>query len=536
MRTSRTIQHIFYLFASLLFYFSLSGCAEDKGSYEYSDINEITIGGMADEYHVIALRAPEPAITPQLTFTQYQTCDLAYSWQVDSKEICDHPSLDVPIEVVEGDHNAMLIITNNETTLKYYYPFKLHVETQFAYGVALLSEREDGTSDLGFVPMTSDGIYNEPLTNVFEKLNPDWGKLGTKPVGMTLRLPGEYTTNPGYYILNGGAEKVFVMLDVNTMEMKRAYSQAQIPGSPTTWDARQICDNGAYCGMLVNGKIYTFDINSCDQIAEPSSNDYNIGWFDLGAHVAGYCWPGYDEKSHQFISISQQTGHNFTFDGIIPFNEMTGSTQTGSVYLTGLTLVAGERMYNDGGFQYNNGMWGSWGRVRGTGDETDASTQRLIFRDATGHGHFYTYDYELGAFYNMVYELEIKAFNSDYGVREDRVINDITFNDNTVCKALPYGRYWLIANERDIVREFYADGAQRYSFTLPTEVKGNVVAMMPNKAETTLYVATYDTSSTEEYKGGVAVFSLDVNGGTFGNLLQYFPNICGKTHKIIVRE
>lgn len=533
MRTTKFLSSCFLILAAMFF---TTGCSEDKGSYEYRDINEITISGMQDEYHVIALRAPEPAITPKLTFTQHETDSLEYSWQVDSKEICNHPSLDVPIEVSEGDHKGMLVITNKETTLKYYQPFTLHVETQFAYGVTLLSEREDGTSDLGFIPMTSDGAYSDPMTNVFEKLNPEWGKLGTKPVGMTLRLPGEYVTDPGYYILNNGSDKVFVILNPNTMEMERAYSQAQVPGSPATWDAKMICDNGARCGMLVNGKIYTFNIDGCDQIAEPESNKYELGWFDLGGHVSGYCWPGYDAKSHQFVSIGQQEGHNFTFDNIIPFNEITGSTQTDPIYLTDLTLVAGERMYNDGGFQYNNGMWGSMGRVHGNGDETDASTQRLIFKDALGHGHFYTYDYELGIFYNMMYEASIKPINSDYGVKEDRIISDIRFDDNTVCKALPYGRYWMIANGRDIVREFYADGAQRKSFSLPSEVKGNVVAMMPNKAETVLYVATYDASSTETYKGSIAVFSLDVNGGTFGKLLKNFPNICGKTKKMIVRE
>lgn len=513
----------------------LVGCAEDKGSYEYLDINEISISGIDAEYHVIALRAPEPAITPKLEFTMGKQADVSYSWQIDSKEVCDHPSLDVPIEVGSGEHSAMLIVTNNETGLKYYQPFTIFVETQFTYGLAVLSEREDGVSDLAFLPMTIDGDYYEPMTNVFEKLNEDWGTLGTHPVSIGLREPGDYVTNDSYMILNNGPEKTFVMLDCNSLEMKRAYSLQQMPGSPSVWNAKQLCVNSMYAFILANDKIYTFDQAGCDGLAEPKASEYKMGWVDLGGNFTGYAIPAYDENTHQFLTLLQEEGRNFTYDAAMPFNELTNSKQTAPVYLDGLTIVGADRMYNDGGFSYNNGMFGSWGRMTGTGGPEDASTQRFIFRDESGKGHFYTFDFELGYYYNMFYELEIRAINADYGVREERVISDLTFNDQTVCKALPYGRYWMIANGREVVREFYADGAQRYQFTLPAEVKGNVVAMIPNTAEDLLYVATYDSSSTADYRGSICVISLDVNGGNFGKLVKHFPNICGKTVKMTLR-
>lgn len=541
--------HIITFFAALLL---ICGCADDKGSYDYAPENKITIGGLKEIYTITAHETFQPALAPELSFALNDNSNLTYSWMIDYVEVCDHPTLDVPIDATVGQHSAQLVITDNETSLKYYYDFTLHVETPYSTGLAVLSEMEDGTAKISFQQRETTGTIHDFQTDVFESNNESWGSLGKKPVAMTIQDDAgteDYKKNTYYLVLCGDGERYVSVLDISTMQLQRAFLAGDISGCPSPWQPQMLSTGTSESLILANGKCFTYDAISCGRVSTPLDNsEHSLSWVDVGGYFKSSIVPGFDEATGQFVYLGQQAGRDFTFDDIHSFDEMYededayyyGRDYAGTAFtpvdLSGLQLVAGEKMYNDGGLHYSYSM--GWFFSQSVNDDSDAaaSTLRFIFKDPSdGTAHFYTYDFEVGQFIDENDYSSFIAALSSYGVTEDRVVSGLTLNNNTVVKALPYSKYWLIANGRDVVREFYLDGAASMQFSLPAEVKGDIVKMLPSKDESKLYVAVYDSSSSETNKGGIAIVSLDSKGGTFGKLLEYYPNVCGKAVSLIER-
>lgn len=510
----------------------IASCAEDKGSYDYAPENAITIGGLSNEYHVIAHEKINPIITPDLNFKISKTDDLSFSWQLDYQEICKDATLDVPIDAKVGTHTGTLIITDNASTLKYYASFKVYVETPYTYGLAVLSEAEDGTAKLSFQRREKDGTVREFLQNVFESENKDWGKMGENPTGMILLNSGEYTKSPAYMILNKSGDKALTLLDITTMAMIKGFPQSEIPNCPTPFSPSQIMSTSDKTLILANGRVITYNMFDCGVFNSPSNWKYDINWIDIGGAFNSYVIPGFDNKSKQFVCISLQKGHSFTYDVVTPFNEMLGSTQTDPVYLSDLTLVRGEKMYDEGlHYTYDAGWGMEWSENYDSPE--GASTMRFIFKDSSGNAYFYTFDIEVCQLNNFITGDQNMSAVQTYGVTKDRTLSDLTLNDKTVIKALPNGKYWMIANNRDIRREYYIDGSSSLKFSLPDNVKGNITALQPNEDETKMYVGVYDTSYNGDAKGGIAVFNISANSGEYGKLLEYYPNVCCKPLTII---
>lgn len=528
----KSLIHLFIACTAIV----LAACTDDKGSYGYGPVNKITISGLQDEYRVLSHDVISPTVKPELAFSAQATDDLTYDWQLDYKSICDHPTLDVPIDATIGEHTVTLVVTDNASTLRYFKQFKVNVVTPYTYGLLVLSRDDDGTGDLSFQRFDLDGTPHDFLPHVFRMENPDWGTLGQNPVGMTLVEPSDDNQQPGLYILSGNQDKVMTVLDVNTMQMAKAFSASSISGLPQPFEPQQIEHVGNKILILANGRLMTYNWNGTEAFTIPEASGHHLDWISP-AYFHSYAIPGYDSQTKQFVYSSVTPGHIFGYDEVHSFDEAkiyelsNGQTSIDPVSLDGLTLVAAARM-NDNGIHYTIDM-GFFKNPYDIDAPEGASTLRFIFKDSAGKVYFYTYDFEVGDIMDsQTYEQYLGTLQG-YGVTKDREVSGLTIDQNTVCCALPWGNYWMIANGRTLQREYWRNGTTSQSFTLPDEVKGQVTVMQPNSDETVLYVGLYDASSTSEAKGGIATFSLDVNGGTFGKLLHYYPNVCGRPMQIL---
>lgn len=514
-----------------------AACAQDKGSYDYAPENAITIDGLEESYHVVSHEAPETPIKPQLGFKLHETDNLSYSWQVDYKEVCDHPQLDVAIDATVGKHKGVLIVTDNESTLKYYATFDLYVETPYTYGLAVLSEAEDGTAKLSFQRRDAEGKAYDFIQNVFEADNPDWGKLGENPVGMVLLndQSEESTSKPVYQVLCGRGDKLLTILDASTMEMTKGLPASQLPDAPSEVKSTQIGVSTKQTLLLINGKLYTYDKSNCGQFCAPTKWNSQLAWVDFGNLCEeSYGVPAYDEATHQFVVMEMTDDDAFSYTKVTPWTDLPyyedSNKKFDAVDMSGLSLVKAEKM-NDAGFHFSYGDFFPMNYDLAAPD--GSSTERFIFKDASGNLLFYTFDCEICYIYDFWTGEQGLYAIQDYGVTKDREISGLTVDANTVIKALPQGNYWLFANGRDVRREYYLDGSTTKTFSLPSQVKGVITSMTPSEDETKLYVGVYDASSSNASKGSVAVFSINANDGTYGNLLDYYENVCCKPLTII---
>jgi hypothetical protein len=526
----------------------MGSCAEDKGSYDYGPENAITIGGLESSYSTIIHEPITPAPTPKLEFGIGES-EVTYSWRIDYKEVCNHPSLDVPIDASIGSHNASLVVTNSDG-LEYFFDFTINVQTPYSQGLAVLSQLDDGTSLLGFQRRTDASTAGEFISDVFTLENPDWGTLGQQPVALTEQSDSTY-----YLVLNKKGDKILTRINVNTMKMERAFSLNDIPDCPQLWDPTMMKTCETTTLILANGRNFTYDHSGCGRLAASASDGSNLGWLDTGggytyedmdlrtySYTIGYAFPAYDKDQRQFVYVMQDVnnGNNFTYDIERPFNvfyDKDGTLLEDYVYdpvilSSDMTLVAGEKMYNKAGI--DDGMGNVYPK------ENYSTAMNFIFKDGKGKAHFYTYDFDCGlcSIYDWWTGMveTFRPTSDNYGVTEDRVVEGLQLDDQTVVKALPDGRYWLIANGRNIHSEYFKDGSQSWDITLPASVKGNIVKMLPYDNETKLIVAVYDPTDTNKYKGGIAIIDIDRQGTNFGQLIEYQPNVCGKTVALLLKN
>ena len=90
MKTDK-ILYVFFVACLLL----VEACAEDKGNYDYIQINEVTIDSIRTLYSCEA--GGHLYINPDIKSLDEATADLSYSWSIENKEISTDKILDIDL-------------------------------------------------------------------------------------------------------------------------------------------------------------------------------------------------------------------------------------------------------------------------------------------------------------------------------------------------------------------------------------------------------------------------------------------------------
>ncbi|MDR1719369.1 MAG: hypothetical protein LBR67_04515 [Dysgonamonadaceae bacterium] len=153
---------------------SLATCYDDKGSYDYHDINEGTVSGLDSSYTVI-YKADTLHITPQWTFTQDNGDPdrYRYEWTLTpakndtslSKHIigASHDLAYFP-DAKPGDYNLWTKATDKETGVQWMgksVPFS--IRTQFGLGMMVMGEDAEGYADIEMISVSSDTVILRKL-------------------------------------------------------------------------------------------------------------------------------------------------------------------------------------------------------------------------------------------------------------------------------------------------------------------------------------------------------------------------------------
>lgn len=166
---------------ALLFLF-LSSCYEDKGNYDYTEINRVSITGLESQYQRYT-NIDNLSISIELEDTSDGTIEYDYVWTISNSRddnrkdtISTDKTIDYFINVPPGTYNILLTATEKTTSIPHFFTSKLIVETRFTRGWYLLKEI-DGDSELD--------LHNETisLSNLLTDYS-DIGKMKGKPVSL----------------------------------------------------------------------------------------------------------------------------------------------------------------------------------------------------------------------------------------------------------------------------------------------------------------------------------------------------------------
>lgn len=189
------------IFLGIVFLWFLSGCYEDKGNYDYAELNQVTVNlKPANSYTIFGYVGEELVIDPELTFeNQQDTLEFDYLWKLDTTVISHERVLKYTHRGKASNYTLWLFVKDRKSGQVYYHSVGLQIDSPYKYGFVILAEKSDGTTALHYLRLEKPEdrpFYYTPFFDLYASLHPE-EPLGRKPYFMAENL-----TNPG----NGGDE------------------------------------------------------------------------------------------------------------------------------------------------------------------------------------------------------------------------------------------------------------------------------------------------------------------------------------------
>ena len=151
-------------------------CYDDKGSYDYKDVNEVEVDGLGTSYNLI-FKKDTLKITPELKFTQ-DSLNLdryGYEWIVvsgisgseETREVIGtERNLKYFVELEPGTYTLYLKVRDKQTGLLWMNYTSLTVRTEVGLGWLLIGEDAEGYVNVDMIAMPNDTIViNNLLSN-----------------------------------------------------------------------------------------------------------------------------------------------------------------------------------------------------------------------------------------------------------------------------------------------------------------------------------------------------------------------------------
>ena len=173
-----------------ILFFGAVACTEDKGNYDYTPLNDLSIAGIESAYMI----ERDSQLVIPVTITGTEGFDesryeyLWYIWRVnnaaDPDTLSYEKDLNVPISVVAGSYDMRYLVTDKETDIVYTSRATLDVIDSYSQGVMALSSA-GGEADVTFI-----NAVNAISTHVYREANGE--SAGSNPSGIFLTGGGEF--------------------------------------------------------------------------------------------------------------------------------------------------------------------------------------------------------------------------------------------------------------------------------------------------------------------------------------------------------
>lgn len=442
---------ILYFLTGILMVAGIFSCAEDKGDYDYAILNTITIKGMAAEY-IVDQNDTLWVDTLRLDFALEENAEVSYEWVIRSQSgkaemISTAKNCGGKITQAPGSYTqSYLCVTDLTNDLKYYYPFRLTVNTPYKIGLYVLSETADGTAKLS---MQRRDKENAPMMkDLFEVCNPDLGTLGKKPVQLSYCDGTNIFGTYGLFVLCQEGERKISLLNDETLLLERYWNESSIENYSGSFEpALYNCDMG---GTVLDrgGKVFTFNYCSNKTLYAPAEiENARFSWVAGGGSLASELSYAYDEESQQFVML-ENTKNALQFDQMKAIDTLNTKGQT----------------------------------FRVVASNSEKILYPVLYDPSTGIEHYY----ELNC------AIEYAPDWSDYWyiyIHREKAARQAVMEENSIC-LLSDMDYWYVSKGKQVVRYFFSATSNVERWT--PELEGEITAMLFDYEQERIFVSAYD--------------------------------------------
>lgn len=254
----------------------LSSCYEDKGNYDYRQMNDITITLPLPDGRIKYSLGDVLEIKPEFTFKQGTESEhLTYSWTFAGREISTDRDLKWMVDE-EGKYSSIrLAVKDEKTGLTYFGTTTVTVTSRYGEdGWVVLSKKEDGTSMLTYLEQTTkeiekenkekETVYHCIVTKDVYGFSNGSNSLGGEPVSLTQHFVSiwdedgpEDMTSWLWLIQKGGQGSVDI--SGSSYQIQGSLPSMFVNGGyPQNFEPQRVYDM-IYYTMAIgkDGKIYT---------------------------------------------------------------------------------------------------------------------------------------------------------------------------------------------------------------------------------------------------------------------------------------
>lgn len=166
-----------------MFLLSMTSCYEDKGNYDYKEMNDVEISVPTESSNYSL--GDTVKSKPQLTFALgRESVDLEYEWTYDGHVVAHSRDLEWIADTIAQNKDLRLAVLDKSTGVSYFGSATISISSPFKRdGWTVLSEK-DGHSMLTFMRnQTEDGVLKPVVTrDIYQMINKE--SMGSQPVSM----------------------------------------------------------------------------------------------------------------------------------------------------------------------------------------------------------------------------------------------------------------------------------------------------------------------------------------------------------------
>lgn len=199
----------------------LTSCYEDKGNYDYNEVNELSFDGFEENYSVFSYENLNITPTINATLDTEQNEDrYSYRWVAstfsDATELATTRNLDITVDLLPGNYRVYYFVKDKVTDIEWQDHFNLQVSNGIYEGWMVLNAVNNG-SRLDMISLLED-TYT-PKYDILQLTNSQLTLEGTpgfvECYSLNRNWYGIYVSTTG----NGTTK-----LEPNTFEWKEAYN------------------------------------------------------------------------------------------------------------------------------------------------------------------------------------------------------------------------------------------------------------------------------------------------------------------------
>lgn len=313
-----------YLFVLSLLLIGIS-CAKDKGNYDYSSLNDVTINEFNKGEPYIRTIGKIVEIEPDMKFKLVKDENaFSYLWIIGKDSVSTQRNLNytIPDGSACGKLECSYVVENKSNGMKYFQRFIINVVNPFNFGYYILCKGSDNSSSICYVSYDAESDKSELLTtNMIGNY-----KIGNNPSHMSGSFGMIDALDEYYWIIHVATkegEYPAITTECATFLPMTLYSQNGFADQQTrNFSPEKVLTsqrNETY--FLSNGQIIR---SVAPFLYRPAIHKENYYWSDFSIATFGLCM--YDKLTNKFFianpakndPVAGTVGDIYAMDAITP--------------------------------------------------------------------------------------------------------------------------------------------------------------------------------------------------------------------------